>query len=307
MLDSQNTSMDAQFVEGTAVFDAAGEKVGTVSDQSTQGSYLVVQKGWLFHKDVYVPLSAIQRNDADGVYLNLYKDDLSDQQYEYPPDTVGGYSDTTTAAGGYMGSTAGTAAGAAMDTTTTTGYTSTVGTAGTMNTAGTADTVTTDQDIRVPVMEEELSVGKREEEIGRVHLHKDVVEEQQTVTEPVTREEVHVERVPVQGQYTDVGPDAFVEKDIDVPVVGEELVVGKRAVVSEEVRLRKEAVTEQQQISDTVRKERVTVEGVDGVQGADAQTAYDTTTAYGTASSTQAAYGTSTATQTPYQDTQTES
>jgi uncharacterized protein (TIGR02271 family) len=69
-----------------------------------------------------------------------------------------------------------------------------------------------------------------------------------------------------------VGPDAFTERDIDVPVMGEELVAGKRAVVTEEVRLRKDAVTEDQQVSDTVRKERVTVEGADEVRGVDNQT-----------------------------------
>jgi stress response protein YsnF len=67
----------------------------------------------------------------------------------------------------------------------------------------------------------------------------------------------------------DVGSDAFTEKDIDVPVMGEELVAGKRAVVKDEVRVYKEPITEERQVSDTVRKERVTVDGADDVQGAD--------------------------------------
>ena len=120
--------------------------------------------------------------------------------------------------------------------------------------------------VEVPVHEEELVVGRREQEIGRVHVHKDVVEEPQSVTAPVTHEEVTVERVPVQGEYTP-SPDAFTEKDIDVPVMGEELVTDKRAKVTEEVRLRKQPVTEEQQVSDTVRKERVRVEGADEADG----------------------------------------
>jgi uncharacterized protein (TIGR02271 family) len=116
------------------------------------------------------------------------------------------------------------------------------------------------------VHEEELVVGRREQEIGRVHLHKDVVEEPQTITAPVTHEEVTLERVPVQGEYTP-SPDAFTEKDIDVPVMGEELVTDKRAKVTEEVRLRKQPVTEEQQVSDTVRKERVRVEGAEEADG----------------------------------------
>jgi uncharacterized protein (TIGR02271 family) len=45
--------------------------------------------------------------------------------------------------------------------------------------------------------------------------------------------------------------------------MGEDAVVQKRPVVKEEVRLRKDIVTEQEQVSDTVRKERVTVDGVE--------------------------------------------
>jgi uncharacterized protein (TIGR02271 family) len=120
--------------------------------------------------------------------------------------------------------------------------------------------------IEVPVHEEELVVGRREQEIGRVHLRKDVVEEPQTITAPVTHEEVTLERVPVQGEYTP-SPDAFTEKDIDVPVMGEELVTDKRAKVTEEVRLHKQPVTEEQQVSDTVRKERVRVEGAEEADG----------------------------------------
>ncbi len=239
-----NDTMGQQFVEGTPVFDAGGEKVGTVSEHNVQGGYLVVHKGWLFPKDVYVPLNIIQSNNADGVYLSMYKDDLKNQNWDNPP--IGG-SDV-------------------VGTTATT-YTQTAQ-------ANVADT----EDVRVPVMEEELVVGKQEQEIGRVHLHKDVVAEQETITEPVTREQVYVERVPVQGNATDVGADAFTEKDIDVPVMGEELVAGKRAVVTEEVRLHKQDITEQEQVSDTVRKERVVVEGADEARGTDSVTRRDNTT-----------------------------
>jgi uncharacterized protein (TIGR02271 family) len=249
-----NAVGNGPMLEGMPVFDAAGEKVGTVSEHNVQGQYLVLHKGWLFPKDIYVPLNTVQRSDADGVYLSVYKDDLdTDAQYEQPPTSgMGGVGTVNQGTQSYAGT-------ATTGTTTGAGYT------------GTDTTMTDQQDIRVPIREEELVVGKQQEEIGRVHLHKDVIEEQQTITEPVTREEVIVERVPVQGQYNDVGQDAFTEKDIDVPVMGEELVAGKRAVVTEEVRLQKQAITDQQQVTDTVRKERVTVEGANEVYGADNQ------------------------------------
>ena len=135
-----------------------------------------------------------------------------------------------------------------------------------MTAASTGSVAAGPDTLEVPVHEEELVVGRREQEIGRVHLHKDVVEEPQTITAPVTHEEVTLERVPVQGEYTP-SPDAFTEKDIDVPVMGEELVTDKRAKVTEEVRLQKQPVTEEQQVSDTVRKERVRVEGAEEADG----------------------------------------
>ncbi len=131
----------------------------------------------------------------------------------------------------------------------------------TTRTTGAAQTDATDRDIAVPVYEEELTVGKRQEQIGDVHLRKDVVQEQQTVSVPLQHEEVTVERVPVSGQVDAATVrDAFQGGDIEVPVMGEEAVVDKKVVETEEVRLHKQAVTENQQVSDTVRRENVTVD-----------------------------------------------
>ncbi|HZS91201.1 MAG TPA: YsnF/AvaK domain-containing protein [Chloroflexota bacterium] len=155
----------------------------------------MAHKGWLFPQDVYIPLQTVARNDADGVYLNLYKEDIQNQDWSAPPAYDTG---AATAATGTM--TTGTAP------------------AGTLRVG---DVATETDDVRVPAREEELVVGKEQRELGRVHLHKDVVEEQQTLTAPVTREEVRVERTPVQGAATEAGPDAFTEQDIEVPVMGE--------------------------------------------------------------------------------------
>ena len=115
-------------------------------------------------------------------------------------------------------------------------------------------------DIRIPVREEELVVGKRRIEEGHVHIHKDVVEEPETVNVRTQQERISVERVPFSGDAGDA--DAFKERDIDVPVMGEEIVTGKRIAGVEELRLHKDVVTEREQISDTVRKERVVVDGL---------------------------------------------
>ena len=133
-----------------------------------------------------------------------------------------------------------------------------------------ATTRTTDtNDVRVPVYEEELVVGKRQEEEGRVHLHKEVTSEQETVPVTLRREEVTVERVPFTGNVDpNAAQTAFQGQDIDVPVMGEEAVVSKQAHEVEEVRLHKQATEEQQQVGGTVRRERVVVDGVDQQQGA---------------------------------------
>jgi len=120
----------------------------------------------------------------------------------------------------------------------------------------------TGADIRGPVMEEELLVSKTRQEEGRVRLHKEVVEERQTLTVPVSREEAHIERVAVSGNVP-ADANAFTERDISVPLMGEEAVTAKRAHVVEEVRLRKDQVTETEQVTDSVRKERVVIEGTD--------------------------------------------
>ncbi len=77
--------VDYSYTEGTAVYDAEGQKVGVVGQPETQGYYLVVQKGWLFTYEVYVPITAIHAQDVNGIYLNLTKDQLQDDQWKVPP------------------------------------------------------------------------------------------------------------------------------------------------------------------------------------------------------------------------------
>ncbi len=256
--------MEQQFVEGEPVFDVDGEKVGTIHEYNAQEGYIVVQKGWLFPKDLYIPVNTVQRNDAEGVYVSLRKDDLDQHAYDEPP--VGG-----------------AARGSAARTATVDAATAPVG-ARSVDAGPTISRVETGDDIRVPVIEEDLVVRTRAEELGRVRIHKDVLTEQQTVSAPITHEEVYVERVPVQGQYAGVGPDAFTEGDVEITIMGEQLVAAKRVVVAEELRLHKDVEEERQEITDTVRKERVVVDGVEQLQGADA-IATGGRTGYGTADS----------------------
>ena len=111
--------------------------------------------------------------------------------------------------------------------------------------------------------EEELRVGKDQRESGRARLRKYVVTEQVQKTVPVQREEVRVEREPITdanvGDAT-AGP-AISEEEHEVILHEEEVVTEKRAVPKERVRLDKETVTEEQTVSEEVRKEQIEADG----------------------------------------------
>ena len=110
--------------------------------------------------------------------------------------------------------------------------------------------------------EEQLHVGTETVEAGRARLRKYVVTENQTVTVPVSHEEVRMVREPV-APGDDV--DATIgEADSDVVLTEERVVVEKETVPVEKVRLDTETVTEQQQVSESVRKEEIELDDESG-------------------------------------------
>jgi hypothetical protein len=74
-----------QITDGMTVYATDGSKLGTVRNYNPQAGYLDVHKGWLFAKDFYVPVSAIDAVTEDGLTLGLTKDDLGDTRYSAPP------------------------------------------------------------------------------------------------------------------------------------------------------------------------------------------------------------------------------
>jgi len=116
------------------------------------------------------------------------------------------------------------------------------------------------EDIVVPVVEERLTAGVREQEAGRFRLRKDVTTEQQSVDVPVQREEVYITKQTVNRPATQADLSAM-DRDIDVPIREQEAFTSKQAVVTGEVDVRKEVTTETERVTDTVRREEVHVEG----------------------------------------------
>ncbi len=112
----------------------------------------------------------------------------------------------------------------------------------------------------VPVTEEELSVGKRAVERGVVRVRTYVVETPVEEQVRLRDESVTVERRPIMREAGEIPPDAFRERTIEVSETDEEPVVQKRAVIKEEVVIRKDVEERAQTVSDTVRRTEVEVE-----------------------------------------------
>jgi uncharacterized protein (TIGR02271 family) len=111
--------------------------------------------------------------------------------------------------------------------------------------------------------EEEVRVGKREREAGRARLRKYVVTEQVTQTVPVQKEKAVLEHEPITEGNVDAatsGP-AISDEEHEVVLNEEEVVVEKKAVPKERVRLGKETETSEERVSEEVRKEQIEVEG----------------------------------------------
>jgi uncharacterized protein (TIGR02271 family) len=112
-------------------------------------------------------------------------------------------------------------------------------------------------ELRVQRTEEELTAGTREREAGAMKVRKRVRTDREQVEVPTRHEEVSVERVPVSG---DASEAEIGEDEVVVPVTEEEVVVGKRAVAKEEVRIKKDVVEDTEVVEEDVRREEIDVE-----------------------------------------------
>jgi uncharacterized protein (TIGR02271 family) len=94
---------------------------------------------------------------------------------------------------------------------------------------------------------------------GTVRLHKYVVTEPVETSVPIRREEVSVERVPAASSTPDPG-HRFEEQAVEVTLHEERPTIAKETIPTETVRLATKTQTEQQRVSDQVRRERIDVE-----------------------------------------------
>ena len=273
------TTFDVNAILSSTAYDSDGDKIGKVEqvfldDNSGEPTFLTVNTGLFGAKENFVPVKGA-RQDGDRVVLPYTKDVIKDapkvdaDQHLSPAEEEElyryyelNYED---------GRTAGT------DRNHTTAAAGTAGTAGVAGTAAADRDVTdrdraaVDQDRRdvaatagdqasVVRHEERLDVGTQEREAGHARLRKYVVTDHETVDVPVEREEVTVERTPINDANARVDNGVIGEEEVEVTLHEERPVVQKETVAVEEVGLNKQTVQETQRVEADVRKEQVDVE-----------------------------------------------
>jgi uncharacterized protein (TIGR02271 family) len=112
----------------------------------------------------------------------------------------------------------------------------------------------------IPLVEERLSITKRQVESGRVRVRVTVEERQETVTEQLLRDELQIERVPKNVQVTEVPRVRLEGNTTIVPVVEEVVVVEKRLMLVEEIHICRRSVAETTEIPVSLRAERASVD-----------------------------------------------
>lgn len=261
--------------EGSDVYGSDGDKVGSIV--ALRQNYLVVEKGFFFPTDYYIPMGAISTYQDGRVYLNVTKDAALNQGWDAIP---GDYDNASMTAVGYddvaiaenQGTLAGSAAGSVGMQA---GSTAAENFGLTGDRMATDTTVEAGETIAIPIHEEELTATKRRGKTGEVRIEKDVIAEERVLEVPVTEERVRVQRRAVDRPVTAADGDVFEEEVIEVPVYGEDVELQKRVRVAEEVEIAKEAVQRTETVSGTVRRENVRIED-DVTVGADGVVADDT-------------------------------
>jgi uncharacterized protein (TIGR02271 family) len=233
---------------GDEVYGSDGDKVGTVAE--VQPSYIVIEKGFFFPTDYYIPTSAVASASDGQVYLNTTKDAALNSGWDTVPEVV---------------PTGMTDSGTVFTDGDVRATDRTIIDSGMTDRERAADRVAApiqgadDDEIRIPVMEEVLTATVRPTEPGAVRIEKRVVEEDRVLEVPVTDEQIRVERRIVDRPVGANETQAFEEIVIEVPLTREQVELQKQARVAEEIVVSKQAVQRTEQVRGTVRREEVYV------------------------------------------------
>ena len=274
------TALEDRFA-GYEVYDHSGQKIGKVDDlfvdEQDNPEYIGVKMGFLGTSSTLIPMDIAQIDDASSrITVSAEKQTVKDgptfdddreitPEYEDQVRTYYGLGSVTATEerGSYeaYSSSSGSESGV-VGSGMTMGDTE----SGEFREHGLDEEGVSDQsgsdlededELRVQRSEEELRAGTREREAGALNVRKRVVTDRQSVEVPTRREEVTVDRVPVEGEASEaqIGDD-----EVRVPVTEDEVVVEKRPVAKEEVRIRKDVVEDTEVVEEDVRKEEVDVD-----------------------------------------------
>jgi uncharacterized protein (TIGR02271 family) len=218
---------------GMFVMGTQGERIGKVI--RCNSDTFVVEKGVFFPKDYELRYDHIT-DVAGGTIRYALTDFLRGREIE-PAKAAAPAAATSTAAA--------SAAGAAE----------------TAASARRADTSADRDEIRIPLLREEIGIEKVARESGHVRIHKTIHTEEKRFSVPVTREEVIIEHVAVgRDAAPSNGDGAFHEDTVDVPLYEEEVRISKRPIVEEEVVIRTVARSIEREGSAMLRHEEAEVE-----------------------------------------------
>jgi len=118
-------------------------------------------------------------------------------------------------------------------------------------------------EVALPVIEEQINVGKRVVQRGGVRVHTRITERPVEETVNLREEKVTVDRRPVDREFSDADRASLNKGDFTVTTQGEEAVVSKEARVVEEVVVGKNVTERQETVRDTVKRTDVEVEETD--------------------------------------------
>ena len=240
---------------GYAVYDQDHEKIGNVDDlfldESDHPEYIGVKMGFLGTRITLIPFQMARLNDARQVLKvaadkeTLKNGPAFDDDREITPEFenevysyYGLQRPSTIEHSGTYG------AYYAEQSTQTTGVAN-------------PTEVSDEDEVRVQRTEEELRVETRERKAGSIRVRKRVRTDHERIEVPTRHEEISVERVAVEGEASEA---EIGEDEVVIPVTEEEVVVHKRPVLKEEVRIRKDVVEETEVVEEDVRREEVEVE-----------------------------------------------
>jgi uncharacterized protein (TIGR02271 family) len=271
------TAIEDQYASYTVV-DRSGEKIGKVDDlfvdENNQPEYFGVKMGFLGTSSTLIPADITTVDEERGfVEVSQSKDSVKngpafDDDREITPEyenEVRSYYGLGTASGAEdRGSYANYSSGdpGAVGPGMREGDTETGEFRGhPEDDEGVAQTSGSDledeDELRVQRTEEELAAGTREREAGQLKVRKRVRSDRESIEVPTRHEEVSVERVPVDGEVSEA---EIGEDEVRVPVTEEEVVVSKKPVAKEEVRIRKDVVSGTETVEEDVRREEIEVE-----------------------------------------------